>query len=399
VPPARHPAALEAELTEALRRRPVISVVCIGADRSGRVRDALGRDGTRHVVATLLDALRGQAPAGSVSGIVDEVRIVIALPMETEDARQWARRAVADGGRTLLLRGREVPTELAAGLVTARRCGSAVQLLDDAGAALREAERQGGGVVVHHDRIRARAEDQLAIETELRRAIAGHGLRLAFQPVVELPGRTTVGAEALLRWTTPWGGNVPALTTVAVAEECGLIGALGRWVILHAARYVTAERWVTVNLSPLQVTSRLPEIVRQALSQGDVPAAGLRFELTHGTLPDGAEGALTRVRDLGCRVGLSDFGSARSSTLAELLRLPLDYLKLDPSLVTDLEHDPRQRAVVRGILDVAGTLELDVIAEGVERESQSDALVQLGACVQQGNLFARPRAEAPVTSR
>ena len=217
--------------------------------------------------------------------------------------------------------------------------------------------------------------------------------------MVELPGRSTVGAEALLRWTAPWGGNVPALTTVAVAEQCGLIGALGRWVIQHAARHVTAERWVTVNLSPLQATSRLPEIVRQALSASDVPAAGLRFELTHGVLPEGGVGVLARVRDLGCRVGLSDFGSARSSALAELLRLPLDYLKLDPSLVGDLAHDPQQRAVVRGILDVASTLELDVIAEGVEREAQSDALVQLGARVQQGNLFARPRAEAPISAR
>jgi EAL domain-containing protein (putative c-di-GMP-specific phosphodiesterase class I)/GGDEF domain-containing protein len=394
--PATHPLAIEAQLAEAVRRRPVLTVVCIGTDRSGRVRDALGRDGTRHVVAGLADALRGQAPAGSTVGLLDDVHVVVALPLATEDARQWARRAVADGGRTLLLRGRDVPIELAAGLVSARPGSSAVQLLDDAGAALREAVRMGAPVVVHEPGIRRRAEDQLAFESELRRAITGHGLHLAFQPVVELPTRAVVGAEALLRWTTPWGANVPAATTVAVAEQSGLMGALGRWVILQAARHVSPDRWVTVNLSPLQVTDRLPEVVRRALATA--PGGGLRFELCHGELPAGAVGILQRVRDLGCRLGISDFGSARSYSLAELLRLPLDFVKLDPSFLTDLDGEERRRTVLRGVGEVARAIGIELIAEGVEREEESALLVELGVHLQQGNLFARPRAEAPVTA-
>jgi EAL domain-containing protein (putative c-di-GMP-specific phosphodiesterase class I) len=392
------PLPLDVQLADAVRRRPHLTVACIGADRSGRVRDALGRDGARHLVHGLVDALRGQAPAGSITGLVDDVRVAVALPLPLEDARQWTRRAVADGGKVLLLRGRDVPIELAAGLVEASPTSTGPQLLDDATAALREAERAGGGVVVHHDGIRSRAEDQLAFESELRRAISGLGLHLAFQPVVGLPGRRTVGAEALLRWTTPWGTAVPTATTVAVAEQCGLIGALGRWVALQAARHVTAERWVSVNLSPLQLTSRLPEVVRQALACG-APAANLRFELTHGELPAGGIDVLERVRDLGCPIGLSDFGAARSYSLAELLLLPLDFVKLDPSFLTGIECEDRHRTVLRGVADVARAIGLEVVAEGVEREEQSEALVELGVRLQQGNLFARPRAEAPVRSR
>jgi EAL domain-containing protein (putative c-di-GMP-specific phosphodiesterase class I) len=153
---------------------------------------------------------------------------------------------------------------------------------------------------------------------------------------------------------------------------------------------------VTVNLSPLQVTDRLPEVVRRALATA--PGGGLRFELCHGELPTGAVGILQRVRDLGCRLGISDFGSARSYSLAELLRLPLDFVKLDPSFLTDLDGEERRRTVLRGVGEVARAIGIELIAEGVEREEESALLVELGVHLQQGNLFARPRAEAPVTA-
>jgi EAL domain-containing protein (putative c-di-GMP-specific phosphodiesterase class I)/GGDEF domain-containing protein len=393
LPLAHNPAALELLVADAVRRSPELTVVCVGLDRSGHVRDAFGRDATRHLGNALLDTLRGEAPAGTVSGVLDEVRLVLVLPLGPDAARQWARHAIGDGSRTLSMRGRAVPMEVAAGLATGGWLDTGIQLLDDATAALREADRRGGGVVAHEDALRSRADSHLAVEAELRRTLDGHGLSLAFQPVVELPQQFVVGAEALLHWTAPSGVALGPRTASVVAEQSGLTEAVGQWVIHQAAGHVMTDRWVSVKVTPAQLTPQLPGIATQALAAHGGAARLLRFELTAGRLPRHGAEVLSRLRDIGCRVGLSRFDFSWSSSVEQLLRLPIDFVKLDPSMLVGVERDRRTRTAVSALVDVAELLDLEVIAEGVDNADQADALLRLGVPVQQGVHHARPRAE------
>jgi EAL domain-containing protein (putative c-di-GMP-specific phosphodiesterase class I) len=264
-------------------------------------------------------------------------------------------------------------------------------LLWDAGLALHRAEARGGGRVEtfsngHRHEVIARLE----LEAELRRAIADGGMSLAFQPIVHLRDRTATGAEALLRWHHPRGDLQPA-DFIPVAEESGLIVPLGEWVTGEAARlahFVGGGR-VSVNLSPRQLaTPGLPRIL-DALVTSRADRAAVQFEITETLLIDEWEhtaGVLAELRRLGYRVGLDDFGTGYSS-LAYLRRLPLDFLKIDRSLVADVDRDRQARAIAGAIIAMADALEIVVIAEGVERESQAETLLNLGADEAQGYLF------------
>ncbi|HKJ75683.1 MAG TPA: EAL domain-containing protein [Gammaproteobacteria bacterium] len=241
---------------------------------------------------------------------------------------------------------------------------------------------------------------RLCMEQALRRALAAPDdfFHLDFQPKVGGDGRPT-GLEALVRWTDPLLQAVSPAEFVPVAEETGLIPALGGWVLRAACRQ--AGRWraagtgslpVAVNVSPLQFRDPgFLTAVRQALAAGGIGPGTLEVELTEGVLVDdeATVATLRHLRELGVSVAVDDFGTGYAS-LAYLKRLPLRRLKVDRSFVADLGCDPGSEAIAAAVIDLGHGLGLEVTAEGVESVSQQEWLVARGCDELQGFGIARP---------
>ena len=247
------------------------------------------------------------------------------------------------------------------------------------------------------------ADDRLALERGLRTALERQEFLLHFQPLVASSGQL-VGAEALLRWNHPQLGNVPPSTFIPVAEETGLIHALGTWVIAEACRHI--RQWqqsgvnfggrIAVNVSPWQIAH--PHFVQQIeaqLLEAGVASSCLTLELTESALLNDFESALQTLQKLsaiGFRLALDDFGTGYSS-LAYLQQLSLDALKIDRSFIGSLDAsvaDP----LVGFIIDIGHRLGMTTIAEGVETLQQKQVLESLGCDVLQGYLICKPVAEA-----
>jgi len=246
----------------------------------------------------------------------------------------------------------------------------------------------------------ARVRDRLSLESDLRRAVAAKDFEVHYQPIVTLTNGMCVGFESLVRWTRN-GEPVSPATFVPIAEELGLIEALGTWVLQEACR--TFAKWqkqypaakldcITVNVSSRQlVQQNFPRIIQNTVRQTGLKPADLRVEITETALldsPGEAAGVLRELRDFGVKVYLDDFGTGYSS-LSHLHKLPVDALKIDRSFVNSLLL-PGRPAIVESILALARTLNTSVVAEGIESEVQARELERLGCTHAQGYLFSRP---------
>jgi diguanylate cyclase (GGDEF)-like protein len=262
--------------------------------------------------------------------------------------------------------------------------------------ALRAAAKKGPGtIVVFASEIDTMSSDQKFIQRELPRALAANELELHYQPIVAANGARVLGVEALLRWTHAERGAIGPAVFIPVAEQMGLMDALGAFVLRRALD--DAKRWpelyVAVNLSPLQVRDvAIVDLVRSALAESGVAPARLMLEITEGVLIDNPEEMLKRIKDLhdlGVRIALDDFGSGYSN-LGYLQRFPLDKLKIDKSFVAALGNSPNGGVIIQAIVALGRALGLTVLVEGVETEQQRVLLRLAGCDEMQGFLFARP---------
>ncbi|MFN8023508.1 MAG: bifunctional diguanylate cyclase/phosphodiesterase [Acidimicrobiales bacterium] len=278
------------------------------------------------------------------------------------------------------------------------------RLLQAADTALFEAKRLGRGrVEAFTDDLRRRVVERVELESELRIALDVGQLHLEYQPQVDLRTGQVVGAEALARWLHPTRGSVPPSVFVPVAEEAGMVRALGGWVLRSACsqlavwqRTGSGPRHVTINVSALQLDDEgFADDVADALGRHGLDARGLCIELTESALMGRERGTRTleAIRGLGCYVGIDDFGTGHSS-LARLRELPVEVLKIDRSFVDGLGTDPSDSAIVASIMSMAFAMGLHVIAEGVEHDRQALALSRLGCQFAQGYLFSRPVSAA-----
>lgn len=274
---------------------------------------------------------------------------------------------------------------------------SGIEVLRDAVAAVRDAGAAEGIAFFSGD-TRSRVVRRVTLENDLRLAVEGCGLRLLFQPQVEVRTGAVLGAEALVRWQHDEYGSVPPAEFIPIAEQTGLIRGLSEWVLAEACRELAAwkaagaaPRFVTVNLSPLQLTDPdLVPLVREVLESNGLAPAELCLELTEGALmssPERGIDALRALRALGVSIALDDFGTGHSS-LGMLKSLPVDMLKIDRAFVVGLGTSEQDRAIVGAILGLADALGLHTVAEGVEKQDQADRLVELGCTVVQGWLYA-----------
>jgi diguanylate cyclase (GGDEF)-like protein/PAS domain S-box-containing protein len=259
------------------------------------------------------------------------------------------------------------------------------------------------------DRVRAfdrslkeRANARATALGQLRNALARREFRVVYQPKVVIETGAVVGFEALVRWAHPTKGIIAPADFIPVAEETGLIVGIGNQVLRQAC--CDAKAWpdriqVAVNLSPVQLSSAaLLSSINRTLKETGLPASRLEFEVTEsGLVEDEAIAALNEIKALGSTVAIDDFGTGYSS-FATLRSLPLDRLKIDRSFVVDVATDQsnRSRSIVQAIVQLATTLDLVTVAEGVETRAQSEALAALGCKELQGHLEARPMSAGEV---
>jgi diguanylate cyclase (GGDEF)-like protein/PAS domain S-box-containing protein len=393
-------------LGHALQRRTVgdVGVLFFDVDDFKLINDGLGHAAgdalLLQVAQRLGEMLRGGDTAARLGG--DEFAVLLEETTELQ-ATTIADRIVRSFQTPFDIAGRRVSARASIGLAFGQSGSSAATVLREADSAMYAAKRSGkGGWQTFDASMAGHGLLEIELRADLEQAIETGGLAVAYQPIVQLLTRRTVGVEALARWHHPTRGDIEPTQFIPLAEASDLIVPLGRWVLMEACRTVQAWRTspggptdlhLSVNISPRQLLhDSIVDDVRAALDESGLDAASLTLEITEGVLVEEAGASLAALEGLkllGVRLAIDDFGTGYSS-LSYLSRLPIDVLKIDRSFVADIGTSRQAAALVRSIVKIGQTLHLETVAEGVETEEQLDRLVRLGAKLGQGYLFARP---------
>ena len=401
----------------AARRGALLFLNC---DRFRQVNDMLGPaagdDILRLMGERLRTALRQHAltdaeAAGTgdlVARIGSDEFVVLVEGVRTPDvAERVAQRLLKALGMPYGVGGKQMVCHFSMGIVVLDdQSSGAERMLQDASIAMREAKRSGGATYVLFDHaMRGRAEHRGDIEVALRRALAENELFVVYQPVVGLRPDGTIeqaaGVEALVRWRHPVRGLVPPVEFIGIAEESGLIGALGHFVLATACQEFMrwqaelgprAPRRLAVNLSRAQLAQPdLADGVAAILQATGMPAGLLQLEVTESLAAQDAEvrDCLARLQSLGIQLALDDFGTGYSS-LACLHQLPVNTVKIDRSFVCHADTSMHHRVLIEATVMVAHSLGMDTVAEGIETPAQAAVVMQLGCDKGQGYLYGKP---------
>jgi len=386
------------------RTRGEVAILFIDIDRFKNINDSLGHAAGDRLIVTLARRLRESVrkvdTVARVGG--DEFVIVLTDIVRESDVGLVLAGLCAAIAEPVLVEGQELSVTASIGVGLYPRDGQDVSsLLKNADTAMYRAKDAGRGTYRYYTQgMNADAADRLRLENDLRNAIKGDELTVHYQPQVDAETGAIVGAEALLRWRHPQRGMISPAEFIPLAEESGLIVAIGEWVLRRVCAQYREWRGaglpglrVAVNLSPRQFRqSDLVGMIGAILADYDLAADWLELEITEGSLmhdPEAVTEQLGELHELGIRLSVDDFGTGYSS-LAYLKRFPLDVIKIDRSFVTDIETNRDSAAIASAVVTLAHGLGLSVVAEGVETASQSAYLRGLGCDIAQGYLFGRP---------
>ena len=386
------------------RRGGGLAILRVGLDRLRAANDHLGPRGADALLYAITQRLKDATAAADllVRFNSEEFGIAQDASQQPADASALAHALIAALELPFVIDGRQVVVGAKVGIsVPAPGTDTADTLLQAAGLALHRAEADGRDAVrVYEVSMDEAMQLQRTLEADLRRALDERQLVLFYQPLVHLGG--IAGFEALLRWRHPVRGLVSPAVFIPLAEELGLIGDIGAWVMRQAC--TDAASWpgslkVAVNLSPVQFRTRsLPDDAAQALAASGLSATRLELEITESVLiQDDATvlNSLHALRRLGIRIAMDDFGTGYSS-LSYLHRFPFDKIKIDQSFVRGMTSQGDSRLIVRAIIGLGRSLGMAVNAEGVETVEQMEALRTEGCGELQGYLFSKPRPGAEV---
>ncbi len=391
-----------------------VAVLAFNADRFKAINDSLGHEAGDELLIGLANRIGDLAgPDCLVARLGADSFLVLHQGDDAEkQAQDLATRLLASLKTPFLVRGEEVFLAASIGIAAVgESLIDATELLSSADAAMGRAKKRGGATVeVFGESMRIRVSERMNTESSLHRALDREEFRVFYQPVVDIRSTDAVAVEALVRWFHPERGLVGPDKFIPVAEESGLIVPIGAWVLEESVRKLQA--WgegagprlsdMKVNLSARQIDQ--PEIVAtvdEVLSNSSIDPEKLTLEITESALMNNADLALDvlkALKDLGVTLAIDDFGTGYSS-LAYLRRFPLDILKVDKSFVDEIATNVEGKAIVSSIINLAHTLDMRVIAEGVETEQQLDELRRMGCDLAQGYLFSRPLPEDELTGR
>jgi diguanylate cyclase (GGDEF)-like protein/PAS domain S-box-containing protein len=385
-----------------------VAVCYLDLDNFKVINDSLGHEAGDRLLLMAADRLSSALRPGDVVARMggDEFTVLLSEVDDEADALRVAGRLVDVLRPAFVLDGEQRFLTASVGLtVTGDPSSQPDDMLRDADIAMYRAKERGKSqCAIFDDSLRARSIERLELEGGLRHALDRREMRLLYQPEVSLSSGRIVAVEALLRWQHPEHGLISPAKFIPIAEQSGLIVPIGAWVVQEACR--VASEWrrelgiddltMAVNLSPRQLGAvDLVETVAEALAAAELPASALCLEVTETALAADMEmaiEALGRLKALGVRLAIDDFGIGYSSLKHLKQLLPVDIIKIDKAFVDGLVDGADDRAIVEAVVRLASALKVDAIAEGVEHADQAEALRSLSCGYAQGFHFARPGA-------
>ena len=397
-------------LAGAERDESPFALIFLDLDHFKRINDSLG-----HSVGDELLCAVAHRLAGSVRRIDTLARLggdefILAMPgIHAAAAVDVARRLLEECNAPFMVAGHDLTVTPSVGVAICPQDGRDIEtLLRNADAAMYKAKELGRNTFQFYAaEMNTATLERLMMESSLRRAVRQQEFELHYQPLVSLQSGLIIGVEALIRWHHPELGLIMPDRFIHVAEEAGLINALGDWVLCEACRQ--AQAWIEAGLPPLRMAVNVaPEQFRQggfveavagALAASGLEPSLLELEVTERTVMHDADvnvGTLTALHRMGVELSLDDFGTGYSS-LAYLKRFPVGKLKIDRSFIRDLETDADDRAIASTIVSMGRSLRLTVLAEGVESREQLELLSAMGCDMAQGYLFSRARPAGEIT--
>jgi diguanylate cyclase (GGDEF)-like protein len=378
------------------------AVLFIDLDRFKIINDSLGHIVGDRFLIEITQRLHDRDLVSRLGG--DEFTILLENIRTPSEATQVAERVLAALCHGLTLEGHTLFPSASIGIaIGSQAYQNATDVLRDADLAMYEAKKTGKSCyALFTDDLHIRTFKLLQLESDLGQALTQGEFQLHYQPIVSLITNKLVGFEALVRWQHPQRGFIPPNDFIALAEETGFIIPLGEWVLREACRQMhiwhqsfptQTDLLISINLSGKQLRDpRLIEIIDRVLAETGLDGRFLKLELTESMLIDDVEMTIETLEDIcarNIRLSIDDFGTGYSS-LSYLPRFPVDTLKIDRSFVSRMADKAENLEIVRAIISLAQSIEMDVIAEGIETVAQLEQLRTLGCGFGQGYLFSRP---------
>jgi diguanylate cyclase (GGDEF)-like protein/PAS domain S-box-containing protein len=408
--PNRHylTAFLPQAIEEAKAARTMLGVVFLDLDRFKHINDTRGHETgdklLQEVAGRLRTCVRDSDVVIRMGG--DEFVVVFRNVKNYDEVTLGAGRIIETLNRPIIIDGHSLQTTGSVGVSLYPRDGAnMIELLKHSDTAMYQAKDRGrNNVQMFSHAMNRKLKHRVAVEASLREALRLKQLDVHYQPFVNLVTRKIVGLEALMRWSHPVHGMIPADQFIPVAEETGLIVPMGNFVLHRTLQTMSAWRKagiplvpVSLNVAPAQLQrGELQSTISTLLKSHNLRPEMLQLEMTeravfdsHSPAGENRQDSMARLRDLGIKIAIDDFGTGYSS-LSYLKNWRVDALKIDRSFVRDLVTDSSDLAIVSAIIAIARHLHIEVIAEGIEAYQQVEILRRLGCSVGQGFLFARP---------
>ncbi|WP_119272942.1 bifunctional diguanylate cyclase/phosphodiesterase [Taklimakanibacter deserti] len=391
---------LDAEIREAGERKTRFALLSFDLDRFKEINDIFGHATGDAVLAQIAQRLAASLGVSEYAARFggDEFFAIVSPADHPERIMEFADRILATVRRPLSLEGNELAVGASVGIALfPDDAMGAAELMANADLAMyRAKETPGSKACFFESGMDLRVRERRNLARDLRQALANEEFELHYQPQSRLTDNQTIGYEALIRWNHPGKGLVPPADFIPIAEETGLIVPIGEWVLRKAC--LTAASWaepyrIAVNLSPVQFShGSLPETVHGILIETGLAPKRLELEVTESLLmsdPDMALHMLRRLKTLGVSIAMDDFGTGYSS-LSTLQSFPFDKIKIDRSFVDKLDKQRKSASIIRAVLALGRSLEIPVLAEGIETKAHLDFLRKEGCDEAQGYFLGRP---------